>query len=141
MPLRPRSLRARLTLWYTGVLAALLLVFGAAALVLLDRALRANVDTSLATLARTIATSTAARDAPTAAPSASASCSTRAKSSFEPRPQPPETTFAAPRRSGRPPVFSATSTEPIVAAATPLAVTSSVISASGRASARASTAP
>ena len=63
MPFRPRSLRARLTLWYTGVLAALLLVFGAAALVLLDRALRANVDTSLATLARTIATSTAARDA------------------------------------------------------------------------------
>jgi len=54
LPFRPRSLRARLTLWYTGVLAALLLVFGAAALVLLDRALRANIDTSLATLARNV---------------------------------------------------------------------------------------
>src|SRR5690625_3059320 len=44
--------------------------------------------------------STAARDAPTAAPSVSASCSTRAKSSFEPTPRPPETTTSAPRRSG-----------------------------------------
>ncbi|HXJ37558.1 MAG TPA: ATP-binding protein [Candidatus Eisenbacteria bacterium] len=61
---RPRSLRARLTLWYTAVLAALLVLFGAAALVLLDRALRANVDASLTTIARTIAESSATRETP-----------------------------------------------------------------------------
>ena len=60
---RPQSLRARLTLWYTAVLGLLLALFGTAALVLLDRALRANVDASLEALTRTIAASSATRDA------------------------------------------------------------------------------
>jgi heavy metal sensor kinase len=45
------------------VLAALLLLFGAAALGLLDRALRANVDTALATLARNIDVANAEQEA------------------------------------------------------------------------------
>jgi heavy metal sensor kinase len=54
--LRGRSLRWRLTVWYTAAVGALLVVLGAAAVALLDRALRANVDTSLASVARTVAT-------------------------------------------------------------------------------------
>jgi two-component system OmpR family sensor kinase len=52
-----RTLRARLTLWYTAVFGGLLLVFGTTAFVLLDRGLRANVDDSLVSVARAIATS------------------------------------------------------------------------------------
>jgi two-component system OmpR family sensor kinase len=54
---RPASLRWRLTVWYTAALGGLLLALGATALVLLDRTLRANVDASLASVARTIAAS------------------------------------------------------------------------------------
>jgi heavy metal sensor kinase len=62
----PRSLRWRLTLWYTALLAGLLAVLGTAALVLLDRGLRQNVDTSLESLAQTVADS--ARKPATVAP-------------------------------------------------------------------------
>ena len=48
------SLRARLTLWYTGAVGAVLLLLGASALALLDRGLRANVDASLESVARTV---------------------------------------------------------------------------------------
>ncbi|HYV57278.1 MAG TPA: hypothetical protein VE911_07030, partial [Candidatus Nitrosopolaris sp.] len=54
---RRGSLRWRLTLWYTAALGGLLVLLGATALGLLDRTLRANVDASLASVARTIATS------------------------------------------------------------------------------------
>ncbi len=52
-----RSLRARLTLWYTAALAALLAVLGAASYLLLDRGLRDNVDASLESVAGVIARS------------------------------------------------------------------------------------
>jgi two-component system OmpR family sensor kinase len=55
--LRPRSLRARLTLWYTAALGGLLVLLGVVALVLLDRGLRHTVDVSLDSLARTVAES------------------------------------------------------------------------------------
>ena len=55
------SLRWRLTVWYTAALGALLLALGGAAVVLLDRSLRANVDSSLVSIANTLAT---ARDEP-----------------------------------------------------------------------------
>jgi heavy metal sensor kinase len=51
------ELRTRLTLWYTTLLAGLLLVLGVAAFTLLDRGLRANVDASLRSVAVTIAES------------------------------------------------------------------------------------
>jgi two-component system, OmpR family, sensor kinase len=54
---RPASLRWRLTLWYTATLGGLLVLLGATALVLLDRTLRANVDASLVSVARTVAAS------------------------------------------------------------------------------------
>ena len=57
----PSELRARLTLWYTSVLAGLLALLGVAALALLDRGLRENVDASLRSVATTIAASS--RDA------------------------------------------------------------------------------
>ncbi len=56
----PRSLRARLTLWYTAALGALLLVLGGVALVLLDRGLRHTADASLDSLAETVAESSRA---------------------------------------------------------------------------------
>jgi len=59
----PRSLRARLVLWYSGVLTATLAILGALAVVLLDRTLRSTVDTSLLAMADTIA-----RSAQSAAP-------------------------------------------------------------------------
>lgn len=58
MHLRPRTLRARLTLWYTALLSGMFVFLGAAALVLLDRGLRDNVDASLKSVARSIADST-----------------------------------------------------------------------------------
>jgi heavy metal sensor kinase len=54
---RPASLRWRLTLWYTAALGGLLVLLGGTAVVLLDRTLRANVDASLVSVARTIAVS------------------------------------------------------------------------------------
>jgi len=48
------SLRARLTLWYTAAVGAVLVLLGAVALALLDRGLRANVDASLQSVARTV---------------------------------------------------------------------------------------
>jgi heavy metal sensor kinase len=64
---RPASLRWRLTAWYTAALGGLLLLLGATALVLLDRTLRANVDASLVSVARTIAATS--REAASPAPS------------------------------------------------------------------------
>src|SRR5260221_543531 len=53
----PHTLRGRLIAWYTVLLTATLAALGTTALVLLDRSLRANVDTSLDALAQTIAES------------------------------------------------------------------------------------
>jgi len=54
----PRTLRARLTLWYTALLSGMLMILGTTALVLLDRGLRENVDASLQSVARSIVNST-----------------------------------------------------------------------------------
>ena len=54
---RPSTLRGRLTLWYTGILTAMLALLGGTSVVLLDRGLRNNIDDSLNSLARTIAES------------------------------------------------------------------------------------
>ncbi len=51
------NLRTRLTLWYTALLSGMLLMLGAAALTLLDRGLRDNVDVSLKSVASSIAES------------------------------------------------------------------------------------
>ncbi len=51
------SLRARLTLWYTALLTGMLVLLGTAALILLDRGLRDNIDTSLKSVAVSIADS------------------------------------------------------------------------------------
>ncbi|MBI3248157.1 MAG: HAMP domain-containing protein [Deltaproteobacteria bacterium] len=51
------NLRTRLTLWYTALLSGMLLLLGAAALTLLDRGLRDNVDASLKSVASSIAES------------------------------------------------------------------------------------
>ncbi|HEV8712181.1 MAG TPA: ATP-binding protein [Candidatus Binatia bacterium] len=58
MRLWPRTLRARLTLWYTLLLSGMLALLGVVALVLLDHGLRDNVDASLKSVARSIAEST-----------------------------------------------------------------------------------
>jgi heavy metal sensor kinase len=58
--LRPRSLRARLTLWFTAALGGLLVVLGAIAVILLDRGLRATADASLESLASTVVQSSRA---------------------------------------------------------------------------------
>jgi two-component system, OmpR family, sensor kinase len=58
MHLWPRTLRARLTLWYTALLSGMLALLGVVALVLLDHGLRDNVDASLKSVARSIAEST-----------------------------------------------------------------------------------
>jgi heavy metal sensor kinase len=54
----PHTIRARLTLWYTAIFSSMLLLLGVAAVVLLDRGLRENVDASLLSVARSIADST-----------------------------------------------------------------------------------
>jgi heavy metal sensor kinase len=54
----PRTLRARLTLWYTALLSGMLILLGVVALLLLDHGLRENVDASLKSVARSIAEST-----------------------------------------------------------------------------------
>jgi signal transduction histidine kinase len=51
-----RSLRARLTLWYTVVLALVLIAFSGMSYVLLARAIRSETDISLATTAREVMT-------------------------------------------------------------------------------------
>ena len=53
----PHSLRARLTLWYTALLTGMLIFLGVAALILLDRGLRENIDASLKSVAVSIAES------------------------------------------------------------------------------------
>lgn len=59
-PLWPRTLRARLTVWYTALLSGMLTVLGLAALVLLERGLHENIDASLDSVARAIAETTRA---------------------------------------------------------------------------------
>ena len=54
---RPTTLRGRLTLWYTGVLTAMLLLLGSISVVLLDRTLKNNVDDSLKSIAHAMAVS------------------------------------------------------------------------------------
>ncbi len=51
------SLRTRLTLWYTALLTGMLILLGSAALILLDRGLRDNIDASLKSVAVSIADS------------------------------------------------------------------------------------
>lgn len=58
MSLWPRTLRARLTVWYTVLLSGMLAVLGLTALVLLERGLRENIDVSLDSVARSIAETT-----------------------------------------------------------------------------------
>lgn len=57
MRLWPRTLRARLTLWYTAFFSGMLVVLGIGALILLDRGLRDNIDASLKSVAQAIADS------------------------------------------------------------------------------------
>jgi heavy metal sensor kinase len=57
MRLWPRTLRARLTLWYTAFFSGVLVVLGVGALILLDRGLRDNIDASLKSVAQAIADS------------------------------------------------------------------------------------
>ena len=54
---RPTTLRGRVTLWYTGLLTAMLALFGGTSVVLLDQGLRKDLDASLYSVARTIAQS------------------------------------------------------------------------------------
>jgi heavy metal sensor kinase len=64
LPASFRTVRARLTLWYTAVFTGLLLVLGSTAFVLLDHGLRMTVDDSLVSVARVIATSSARPSGP-----------------------------------------------------------------------------
>jgi heavy metal sensor kinase len=57
MSLHPTTLRGRLTLWYTGVLTALLVLLGTASFILLTHGLLNTVDDSLNSLAHAIADS------------------------------------------------------------------------------------
>ena len=54
---RPRTLRGRLTLWYSGILTAMLALLGGTSVALLDHGLRDNIDDSLNSVAQTIADS------------------------------------------------------------------------------------
>jgi heavy metal sensor kinase len=51
------TLRGRLTLWYTGILTAMLALLGATSVMMLDHGLRNNLDDSLRSVARAIAES------------------------------------------------------------------------------------
>jgi two-component system OmpR family sensor kinase len=51
------TLRTRLTFWYTPLLLGMLIVLGVAAVTLLDKGLRDNVDASLKSVARSLASS------------------------------------------------------------------------------------
>ena len=55
MSLRPVTLRGRLILWSSAVLAVMLALSGVASLMLLDRSLRSNVDSSLDSIGQTVA--------------------------------------------------------------------------------------
>jgi heavy metal sensor kinase len=55
MSLRPVTLRGRLILWYSAVLAAMLALSGGASLMLLDRSLQNNIDSSLDSVGQTVA--------------------------------------------------------------------------------------
>ena len=55
MRLRPVTLRERVIFWSSAVLAVMLALSGTAALMLLDRSLRANLDSSLDSIGRTVA--------------------------------------------------------------------------------------
>src|SRR5437868_2885504 len=57
MSLGPKTLRGRLTLWYTGVLTSLLALLGAASFILLAHGLQNTMDDSLNSLAHAIADS------------------------------------------------------------------------------------
>ena len=61
--MRRLSIRARLTLWYTGILAATLLILGGVAYGLLLRGLWRDVDTTLESLAKAVAHSASQSDA------------------------------------------------------------------------------
>jgi len=65
MSLRPTTLRGRLTLWYTGVLTALLALLGIASFMLLTHGLLSTVDDSLNSLAHAIADSVQRPTSPT----------------------------------------------------------------------------
>ena len=54
---RPRTLRGRLVVWYTGIFSAMVLLLGVTALFLLAHGLKKNVDDSLESVARVIAES------------------------------------------------------------------------------------
>src|SRR5262249_25653519 len=54
---RLTTLRGRLTLWYTGILTAMLALLGATSVMMLDHGLRNNLDDSLRSVARAIAES------------------------------------------------------------------------------------
>jgi heavy metal sensor kinase len=54
MSWHPTTLRGRVTLWYTGLLAAMLALFGGVSAVLLDQGLRKDLDASLYSVARAI---------------------------------------------------------------------------------------
>jgi heavy metal sensor kinase len=54
---RPTTLRGRVTLWYTGILTAMLALLGATSAILLEQGLRKNLDDSLYSVARAIAES------------------------------------------------------------------------------------
>jgi heavy metal sensor kinase len=54
----PRTLRARLTLWYTALFSGTLVLLGMTAFILLEHGLRDNVDTSLQSIAHALAEST-----------------------------------------------------------------------------------
>ena len=60
----PHTIRARLTLWYTAIFSGMLVLLGIAALILLDRGLRENIDASLLSVARSIADSTRSTSRP-----------------------------------------------------------------------------
>jgi heavy metal sensor kinase len=55
MRFRPVTLRGQLTLWSTAILAVMLILWGVASVILLDRSLRNNVDASLDSVGQTVA--------------------------------------------------------------------------------------
>jgi heavy metal sensor kinase len=57
MKWHPTTLRGRVTLWYTGLLTAMLVLFGGTSAVLLDRGLHKDLDASLYSVARAVAQS------------------------------------------------------------------------------------
>src|SRR5438876_10317153 len=62
--MRPRSIRARLTLWYTSLLTVTVLLLGGVAYWLVESSLVHDVDTALQAIAQVVAERPAARGAP-----------------------------------------------------------------------------